>query len=703
MSPSTDVAEAMAAMLEAQSVAIVGASTDPKKVGSRPVDYLIRIGFPGRIYPVNPSTDEIRGLRCYPSLGALPEVPDVVGVVVSADLTKRIVTEAAELGVRAAVVITSGFGEIDEEGAVREAELAAIAREHGMLLVGPNSVGIIHTPNSFALTFTAALLKGSLTRPGGIGLVSQSGAFGTIIFALARDADLGLRSYVSTGNEAAFGLHDFMAGLVEDPGIRVVGGYVEAIRDGPGFVRAAQRAHELGKPVVLVKVGASDAGRAAASSHTGALAGNDDAYAAAFRRLGVVRAEDERHMLDVLDTFDTWYRFPRGRRVAVVSMSGGAGVLLCDDLDRRGLEVPAFSPGLHGRLSELLPRYGSAQNPVDLTGQFVTNPSGLRDVLEAIVHSGDVDAVMLFAGIGWTGEGSWAESVAELTSSGAPIMVVTQLAPPHALATLRAAGIPAFSSPIQASRVLSSVVEWTSRPHWSPPEPLAIPERRIPAAPSEAEAKAMLAEVGIPVPRSIVADTPDEAAERAEDLGDRVVVKGQGPGLEHKTDLGAIEVGLPVAEVAAACGRIADRVAERSGSAVVESYLVESLAPDGVDCVIGAVWEEPFGHLMMVGLGGTTVEVLGDVAFGMAPMDVEEAEALIRSLRAFPLLEGHRGSEPMDVGALAAALSDISRLCAHLGPSVRELDVNPVRVLPAGQGVVALDALVVGSPDSHEA
>ncbi|HSG79630.1 MAG TPA: acetate--CoA ligase family protein [Acidimicrobiia bacterium] len=696
MTQTADPTALLRRMLDARSVAVVGASSDPKKIGFRPVDYLLRIGYTGAIYPVNPGMERLGDLACYPSLSELPEVPDLVAVVVAAHRCEAIVREAAEMGVPAALVITSGFGEIDAEGAALERTLADIARAHDMVLVGPNSVGVIHAPNRLAVTFTEALSRGPLTRSGGIGIVSQSGAFGTIIFALARAADLGLRSYVSTGNEAAFGLPDFLHGLVEDPEIRVVGGYIEAIRDGAGFERAARRAADLGKPIVLVKVGASEAGRSAASSHTGAIAGNDDAYAAAFRRFGVVRAEDERHLLGLLDTFDIWYRLPRGRRVAVVSMSGGAGVLLSDDLDRRGVELAEFPDALVDELRTMLPRFAALRNPVDITGQFVANNAGLQEVLEVIAGSDAVDAVLLFAGIGWTGDGAWAQAVVDATRAAAPIMVVTQFAPDEAKSTLRAGGVPVFESPIQASRTLASVLEWTTGRRFAVPAGRSTHGALAGGGATEAEAKAMLAAAGVRVPRGVVSATPEEAGDLAAALhAERLVVKGQGPGLEHKSDLGAVVVGVTAPEVAAACAEMAARVRAAAPSARLETYLVEEMAPEGVDVVVGSVWEEPFGHLVVVGLGGTAVEVLGDVAFGLAPMGVDEAASLVRSLRAFPLLDGHRGAEPLDVDALAEAVSAISHLVAAAGPAIRELDVNPVRVLPRGQGVVALDALVV--------
>ena len=694
-----DPATALRRMLDAQSVAVVGASSDPKKVGFRPVDYLLRVGYEGRIYPVNPSTDRLGDLPCYPTLSDLPEVPELVAVVVAARFTEAVVSEAARLGVPAVLMITSGFGEIDAEGAALEQRLASIAHEHGMVLVGPNSVGVIHSPNRLAVTFTEALSRGTLTRPGGIGIVSQSGAFGTIIFALARDADLGLRSYISTGNEAAIGVPALLEGMLEDPDIRVVGGYVEAVRDGDGLRRMAQRSRELGKPVVLVKVGSSAAGKTAASSHTGAIAGNDDVYQAAFDRYGIIRAEDERHLLDLLDTFDIWYSLPRGKRVAVVSMSGGAGVLLCDDLDERGAVIAEFPPELVSKLGEMLPAYASLRNPVDLTGQFVANNAGLQEVLEEIAASDEVDVVLLFAGIGWTGNGAWTESVVAASASRAPIMVVTQFAPDDAMARLRDAGVPVFASPIQASRVLSSIIEWTTRMHYPVVGPLAVDLGALDHDLTEFAAKSLLAGAGVPVPAGIVAGTPEEAASLATSLAGPLVVKGQGPGLEHKTDAGAVELGVAVDEVEAACRRVAQRVAVRAPQARLDGFLVEEMAPDGIDCVVGAVWEQPFGHLMMVGLGGTAVEVLGDVAFGLAPMGVAEAEQLIRSLRSYPLLDGHRGAAPLDVGALAEALSAISRLCAGFGPALSELDVNPIRVLP--EGVIALDALAVVQSDNQ--
>lgn len=663
-------------MLDARSVAVVGASADPGKIGYLPVDYLVRFGYEGAIYPVNPRVEEVNGLRCYPSLGSLPAVPDLVGIMVAAPLVPAVLRDAGELGIAAAVIISAGFAEAGGEGADLQQEVLAVAEETGIHVCGPNSVGVIATANRMAVTFTAALRQGPLTAPGRIGIVSQSGAFGTVLYGLARHQGLSLHTYISTGNEAQLGIPDYIAAMVEHPDISTIGGYVEAIRDGPGFLEAGRAARQAGKPVVLVKVGASAAGASAATSHTGSLTGDDRTYQAAFDQVGVARAIDEQHLLDVLQAFDVMPNVPAGDRLAIASMSGGAGVLLCDAAHDHGLTVPPFPEDVVARLGQVLPSFAAVQNPVDFTGQFVTNTVGLRTVLSELAAVGD--AVILFAGLGWTADGAWVEAVVEAAGT-TPIVVVSPLATDDQRDRLRAAGVPLYDSPVQAVRVLKTLVEWKS---WRPPEgaaPIGSAERV--ASLTEAEGKALLADHGLAVPRSELVASGAEASIAARRLGGTVVMKIGNA--SHKSDLGGVRLGVDHTDAA--------RVFEELAVTVGGGVLIEEMITGGIELAVGASWQEPFGHVMMVGFGGVGIELLDDTAFGLAPLSVADAGTMVRSLAGYPLLDGYRGSPKRDTDALAEAISIISRIVAGAGPRLRELDINPIAVLPVGRGVVALD------------
>ncbi len=694
----TTLAEGAAAvrrMLDAESIAVVGASGDPDKIGYLPVDYLVKFGYEGRIYPVNPRLTEVRGRTAYPSLSALPEVPDIVAIMVAAPLVPAVLEEASRLGIRGALVITAGFAEVNDGGAALQEQLVEIAEAHGIQMIGPNSVGIIHSPTKMALTFTAALRQGPLAPPGRIGIVSQSGAFGTVLYGVARHEGLHIHSYISAGNEAQLGVPELVAAMVDHPDIHTIGGYIEGIRDGDAFMEVALAARSAGNPIVFVKVGASDAGATAAASHTGALTGSDEAYEAAFRRGGVARAVDEQHMLDLLQAFDILESLPNGNRLAIASMSGGAGVQLCDAAEAHGLQVLPFSDEVIGHLKDVLPPFAAVANPVDFTGQFVTNPTGLRTVMRELAAADTADAVVLFAGLGWSAGGGWVEPVVEASGSGSPIFVVSPLATAEQRSRLTGAGVPIYETLRQATQVIASLVEWNS---WKSPEEVAPIEPRIDAgsgAMAEAAAKALLAGIGIPVPRGTVTNSPEEATAAADTIGGPVVMKIQAAGVDHKTEAGGVRIGVTANAASATYGEIVAAVANYAPDAALQGVLVEEMISPGLDAVIGTKWQPPFGHVLMVGLGGVNVELLGDVAFALAPVGPDEAREMIESLRGYPLLAGYRGAEPLDLVALADAVSLLSRLAAGLGETLRELDVNPIRVLPVGSGVVALDALAI--------
>ncbi len=695
MTPLAESAAGVLRMLDAQSVAVVGASGDPEKIGYLPVYYLVKFGYEGRIYPINPRLTEVEGLTVYPSLTDLPEIPDLVAIMVGAPLVPDVLEEAGRLGIPAAVIISSGFAEVGEEGAELQRRLIEIADATGIWVCGPNSVGIINAATRMALTFTAALTSGPLAPPGRIGIVSQSGAFGTVLYGLARDQALGLHTYISAGNEAQLGVSDYIAALVEHPEITTIGGYIEAIRDGAAFAEAAAAARGSGQPIVLVKVGASEAGTLAAASHTGALTGDDRAYEAAFGRFGVARAIDEQHLLDLLEAFDVLERLPSGNRVAIASMSGGAGVLLCDAAEEHGLAVLPFSDELVGRLGEVLPPYAAVANPVDFTGQFVTNTAGLRTVVAELAAAETADAVILFAGLGWTAGGAWVDPVIDAAGSGAPVIVVSPLATEDQRARLRKAGIPTYHSPLQAIRILETLVTWNT---WEPPEdvdPITSSWSHVPGILSEATAKALLADAGLTIPRGVVVTSAREAEDVAASFGSRFVMKVSAPGLSHKTEAGGVRIGVTPAAAGPVFEEIMAAVTGFQPDVQVDGVLLEEMIDEGVEAIIGSTWHEPFGHVVMVGLGGVSVELLGDVVFALAPIGPGDARILIESLRSYPLLDGYRGAVPLDVEALAETVSVVSRLAAGAGSQLRELDLNPVKVLPAGKGAVILDALAV--------
>lgn len=719
-------------LLEAQSVAIVGASGDDRKIGNRPVRFLSSLDFAGRVYPVNPKLAKCCGLPCFPTLAALPERPDLVLVVVNADSAPGALEEAGALGVPSAIVLSSGFAELGERGSQLQTELVDIARKYGITMCGPNSVGVVHTPTNLVATFSEALTRGGIPA-GPIGVVSQSGAYGTILLAEARTRGLGIRTYVSTGNEAGLGLGDYIGALVEDPEVGVIGGYVEGIADAGTFIGALDDAAAAGKPVVLVKAGRSRHGGLAASSHTGALAGRDEAYEVAFRRHGAVRARTDAEFIDILEAFETLKTLPNGPRVAVVTMSGGAGVLIADLLDESGLQMATLSEATTSELSRILPTFASIANPVDLTGQFVTNGDGLTNVLASVGSDSGVDMVIVYQGLAWQTDGHWFDGVADLAGRGIPVLAVRPLAESEVHARYRAVGVPVYHSASSAVDVARAVAGWGIA-HVERARALGRPSSGalpVPVAPAtslangrdaslsaahrsgavdeswlasldgvegvirEEEAKRVLEQFGLTVPRGGTARSPEEAVSIAAGLAGRVVLKIDAPGVLHKTEIGGVVVGVAQDDVARAFVDLIERATAAGFHRKELAVRVEELVVDGAEFMVGAVRATPFGAMVAVGLGGTFTELVGDIAFAIAPVMPTEATEMVASLRTVPILRGYRGGAVLDEPALIEAICRISQMAHELGERLVELDCNPLLVRPLNEGAVVLDAALV--------
>ena len=688
------------AMLAAKSVAVVGATDNAGKPGFRLLSYLREFGYKGAIYPINPRQQVCQGLKCYPNLKSLPAVPDLIGVVVAAERVPAIVRDAAVLGVKSAVIVSAGFAEAGAEGACLQAELAEIAASHGILIVGPNSVGVTRTSHDLAVTFTEALTRGSLAS-GGVGMVSQSGAFGTVLYAQARDRGVGINTYISSGNEASVSLGDYVEALIEEPDIEVVGAYVEGLRDVGALVRASLRSRELNKPIVVLKVGRSDRAGQAAASHTGSMVGNNEAYRAAFSRLGIIQVEDEQELLDTIELLQvSRTKATRGNRVAIVSTSGGAGVLLTDLLEEQGLELAQISADLEVQLRDLLPEFASLGNPIDVTGRFVTDPTGLDEVVTAVAADPGVDLVIVFVGLAWSSQEQWTTAFKAMAEAESTVVVSAPLLDDTLAASVRALGLPVGRSLRQTASACSALVRWGT---WQPPADavtapvLAHGEvARLPGGLlDEDRYKSLLASIGLAVPRARVATSVDEAVEFAVELDAPVALKAHVQGLAHKSDFGGVLLGLNPEQVSDGYAQIRQAVAEVAPPENLHGVRVEEMVEGGVEILIGAVRAEPFGALVMVGAGGTEVEIKKDLAHGIAPLTVSEAHAMISSLNIFPLLRGYRGGPNADLDALASALVQVSQLAVDLGERLIEMDLNPVLVRPDSQGVVVLDAMAV--------
>jgi acyl-CoA synthetase (NDP forming) len=692
---------ALDAFFQPRNIAVIGASGDLGKMASRPLAYLRKHGFQGGIFPVNPKYQELGGYPCVSEIEALPENVDLAMISLPAALVPDTVRRCAAKGVRVVTILSGGFGELGtEEGKAIEDALRQVVADTGIRVCGPNCQGGVNLFDHVAATYSGALSSETLNA-GPIALVTQSGVFGGLVFAAAQEEGIGVGFWTSTGNESDLTFGDFLDYAVQDDRIRVIGGYLESVKDnGDEFVAALRRAREAGKPVVLMKTGRTDAGRAAAASHTAALAGSDEGYTAAFRKGGAVRVASSDAFRDLVAAFSTG-RVPRGKRVAVISISGGAATLMADDCSERGLEIAAFSEPLRARLSTVVPTFGSVVNPVDLTGQLVADASLLEKSARIIIESGEVDVLSIFIGMCDGNKDALVEVIGRLAASTElPIMVTWVAAADRGIySRIRSQGVPVFHDPTACISTLASMVEWVQDCTLPPRVELAEDAhaslltalRERPAGMmTEATVKAMLADAGLPVPQGKLVRSAEAARHAVVEVGGDAVMKLQAVSVPHKSDIGGVRVGVSESQASEAYAAL-----EKLFPADAEGVLVESRVRDAAECFIGIQQHPIFGPMVAVGLGGVFIEIFRDVSIRLAPVNHSEALDMISSLKGYPILQGARGQQPRDVDALARLVQQVSEVAAAGHGTIQEMDLNPVFVRPAGQGVVIADALLV--------
>jgi acyl-CoA synthetase (NDP forming) len=684
------------ALFAPRSIAIIGASADPNRIGGRPVEYLKTLGYEGRIYPVNPGRDSVQDLKAYPSVQAIGEPVDLAIVAVPAAHVIETLEQCAAAQVKSVVLFSSGFAEVGGEGKAMQEEVTRISRAASMRIVGPNCLGMISAASRAYATFSP-LLKSGVARTGSIGLVSQSGAFGAYAYGLARERGLGLSHWVTTGNEADVELADAIEFFSRDPQTKVILAYCEGVRDGARFLDALSAARAAGKPVVITKVGRSDIGAAAAASHTASLAGEDAVYDAVFAQYGAIRARTIDELFDLGYAFSAGVR-PRGKRLAIVTVSGGVGVLMADDAIDAGLELPEATPQAQARILERI-TFAGARNPVDVTGQ-VGNDHGVLDVaIDALLESGQYDGIALFYSVSTlapnVGPKNIASALRVRKKYPQVTTVVVSALREEQRAELEAGGCLCFTDPTRAVRSFAAMARRAEVPAPAAVRLIPAPELRA-GAYSEPEALALLSQAGLPAMPFRVATNAGQAAEEAQTLGFPVAMKIVSADILHKSDIGGVKLHVASAEQArAAYAEIIAAAQARAPGARVDGVMVAPMVSGGLECILGIKQDPVFGPVVMVGLGGIHVELFRDVAFRLAPFGVAEARSMIDSLRARALFDGLRGTAPKDVDALAQALARLSEFAAAAGRAVESVDINPFVVLP--RGAMALDAVVIGA------
>ena len=693
------------ALFRPRSLAVVGASTDPSKLGSLPIKFMLGAGFAGDIYPVNPRADTIQGLKAFSSVKSIGKRIDAAIIAVPKELSLAALADCAAAGAAAAIMFTSGFAEVDAAGASTQRDIAALAKRSKMRVLGPNCLGVVNFAEGMVASFHPAF---ALTekRAGVIGLASQSGAFGGLSFSLARERGLSFSYCVTTGNEADIDIAECMSFLAQDASTEVILLYLEGCRNGPALIDALDAARRNKKRVVAMKVGRTKAGAAAAASHTATLAGSDVVFDALFRQYGVYRAETIEEFLDI-GLAAALGKAPRNEKLGLVTVSGGVGVLMADAATDLGLDVAALPEATQARVREILP-YAGPRNPIDVTGQVVADPKLFERGLEIALAEGGFGSLVAFTG------------ALPRNPEHAPMLkaVYTSLRERHRDVSLISAGlstpqfrdelaalaIPSFEDPSRAVRAAAALRFFA---HCAA-EPAGAEKRELPALPSgpigEAEALRALGEAGIPAIECHLAIDAKSAIEAARKIGFPVVMKIASPDILHKSDIGGVLIGVASeAQVEKGFEELLARARRAHPEARIQGCLIAPKIEGGTEIVLGANLDPVFGPVVMVGLGGIFVELLRDVSLRLAPVGLEEAHAMLRELRGFKLLEGARGRPSSDKEAIARAIVDLSSFALAHAHEIVSCDINPFLVL--SKGAVALDAVIVRKslPEKEEA
>ena len=691
------------AFFHPQSVAVIGASRDPEKLGYAVLANLKEGGYPGRLYPVNPKADEILGLKAYPSVLDIPDPVDLAVVVIPYRFVPAVLEQCGQKGVRAVVVISAGFREAGREGLERERELVEIARKYHLRLIGPNCLGVIDTGTPLNATFAAGM-----PPAGPIAFMSQSGALGTAVLDMALAGRIGFSKFVSLGNKADVSEIDLLEAWGDDPASRVILIYVEGLPDGQRFIQMARKVTRH-KPVVAIKSGVTKSGSRAVSSHTGSLAGSEAAYKAAFRQAGVIRATSMEALFDYARAF-AYQPLLKGDRIGIVTNAGGPGILATDALEHAGLEIPRLARETVGALEAHLPGAASAANPVDVLGDALADR--YEHAIRLVLADPNVDGlIVIVTPQAMTEIERTAHVVGRMArETDKPVLgcFMGEARIEAGIEVLRQYGVPNYPFPERAAAALAAMSAYRrerERPIFeAQPCEVCIPpvrelfdrvraEGRVSIG--DAEAREVLEAYGFPVPKSRLAKTSDEAIEVAEEIGYPVVLKVASPDILHKTDVGGVKLNLSTPDdVRDAFDLIVYRAGRYVPGARIWGCLVQQMVSGGREVLVGMSRDPQFGPLVAFGLGGIYVEALKDVAFRVAPFSRQEAEEMIREIRAYPLLEGIRGEPPADHEAMVDALLRVSQLVTDF-PEIVELDINPLMVFDEGRGAMAIDMRLV--------
>lgn len=700
-------------LISPRGIAVIGASRDSSRIGGQPIKALQAAGYTGGIYPVNPRYEEVAGLRCYPDAAHIDEPCDLAIIAVSSAHVLKSIRDCSSAGIEFAVILSGGFRESGDSGATLEHELIAAARAGGVRLIGPNCQGLVNFPNRVFAAFGS--ITGELDLPQGpVSMAFQSGGFGFAIATQAAAEGVGFRTCISTGNEADLTTPDLLDVFIDDPGTTICAAYIEGLSNGRRLIDVGRKALEASKPLLVWKGGNTESGARAAASHTANMTGSYEVFQSAFRQAGIIEVFDVQEMVDLFKVFST-RRQARGERIGALSISGGSGIVFADRAIRDGLSLPEFGAETARKLAEIVPTFGSAANPIDITAGVFNDMGLFERALEAMIEDDGIDQLaILLASLPGAAALSAARvivAVAERTEK--PVLVgwsVRRDRAEEAYELLEGAGIPIIPTPVRLAHAAAVSARWATqrstilaRPQWADTED-AFPVLPATTRPlDEFSSKQVLADAGIGRSVDVLMPCDGDPAVAAECLTYPLVAKIVSKDIAHKTEVGGVKLGIATPQdLDRAVQDILRSVARHAPGVRLEGILLAEMVTDATEALMGVVQDPCFGPVVAVGLGGIYAEIFGDVSFRVAPFDEDVAREMIFELKSLPIFQGARGREPADIDAFSKTLAQLSQFAWYHRHRLRELDINPALVRPATLsatgmpgGIVIADALMI--------
>ena len=686
-------------LLRPKAVAVIGASDNPARIGGRPIYSMLKDGYEGNLFPVNPNRDIVQGLKAYPNISSVPMPVDSVVISVPENIALEVIKECADNGVKSVVVFTSGFAEIGSAGLSAQRQIADISAESGMRILGPNCLGVFNLQAGWFGTFANTLASKKIPT-GPIGIVTQSGAYGGHLFTITQNRGVGTNYWVTTGNEVDIDVAEVIEFYASEPEIKVIISYAEGVKNGERMCRALDAARDAKKPVIFMKVGSTEAGAKAAASHTASLAGEDAIYDGLFSQYGVYRAETTEEMADIAYACQ-FGRFPDGPKIGLQTISGGIGVQMADAASKKGFEVTPLPKVTQDKITKLIP-FAGVNNPVDFTGQVLNERKLLEDSMRFVIDDADYHCQILYLASLPISEFTKDISLEIFTALRKrypeELMFLSMIGPQESRKPYEEIGYPCFEDHSLAVRAMAALRYFNEVFKRGKPKTICDGKEDkqiyLNGNVSEFAAKSILNTAGIGVNKEILAKNCEEAIAAKEATEGPVVLKIASPDIQHKTEIGGVLLNLTSKEeVEAGYYKLMGNVEVGAPNAKVEGIIVAEMVSGGVETVLGVTRDPVFGPTVMFGLGGVFVEVFKDITFRVAPFGVEEAHRMIDEIRGRAILDGVRGAPAVDIEALAKAISALSIFAAANADTIETIDINPFLVLP--KGAVALDALII--------